>query len=90
LGNHSVLINSILKKFDSLEYELIDGGIFIDTFLFEIETGEITFRSSGGPGTRIAKLVSVIYPDTKIRISWLSDSFNGGVALYRSGEAISN
>jgi hypothetical protein len=88
LGDHFVLINLILSKLDSLEYESIDGGVFVNNFSFDAETEEITFIGRGGPGTRIAKFISKLYPNCKVRIFWVTDSFNSGIAFFRSGESL--
>jgi hypothetical protein len=88
LGDHAQVINLILQNLESLKYNPIDGGVFIDTFSYELETGEIIFEGKSGPAPRVAKFLSLIHPDAKIRIAWTSESFKNGTLTYQFGEIV--
>lgn len=84
-GDHYPLINLIKSESSSIEYESIDGGVLTDTVEFDPMIEEIVFASRGGPATRIARRISKITPDAKIRIRWQSENFKSGKLFYKSG-----
>ena len=88
LGNHSELIASILEFLPTLKHGPVDGGVFSDSFEFDLEHEEVFFLSKGGPGFRVAKKLSELNLGVKVRIYWQADNFQKGKLIYRSGISV--